>query len=289
MDEHRVASQLQQQAQQRPAFYRQQPRRANSDYEQSDILQTIRSSFATLTPANRKRILGDLLSECDIDQLVYVSNAIAPRLKRDFLRDLPVEIALHVLSFIDDPRTLIRASGVSRFWRIMLTDEYTWKAMCHKHNFGSGMRDAYRSVMEGSPTWEARRAIALRSPTLAITDALTSALETKMRLEDEGCSPDRQDTGGLSARATLGSRYSSSSFGTFGMGHMGGDVSAAGSSTGPGRLVADARRLSKTPAFKPRTLKLPTKVEEQFSFRKYFKLAYLSGKPIPTKGSSAGI
>ncbi|KAF9517135.1 hypothetical protein BS47DRAFT_1371519 [Hydnum rufescens UP504] len=45
---------------------------------------------------------------------------IAPRIKRDFLKDLPIEIALHIISFIQDPRTLARASAVN---------------MCRMHKF----------------------------------------------------------------------------------------------------------------------------------------------------------
>ncbi|KAG9027066.1 hypothetical protein FRB95_008167 [Tulasnella sp. JGI-2019a] len=255
----------------RPAFSRKPnrgPSSSSASDEQSEILHSIRNYFNTLTPSNRKRILGDLLSECDIDQLVYVSNAIAPRLKRDFLRDLPVEIALHVLSFIDDPRTLSRCCGVSRFWKIMLTDEYTWKVMCLKHNFGTGMREAYRSVLDGNLTWEAKRVMTMRSQT-AVTDALSSAMETKMRLEDEGISPDAG--GGL--RSPF---FTNSPDNSFGFRRLSVDHSPGGLASRLERPMSESRRAGKAVATKPRTLMLPAKVEEQFSFQKYFKLAYLS-------------
>ncbi|KAG8876293.1 hypothetical protein FRB98_007378 [Tulasnella sp. 332] len=274
----------------RPAFYRKPNRGPSSSSqceEQSDILQSIRTYFNTLTPSNRKRILGDLLSECDIDQLVYVSNAIAPRLKRDFLRDLPVEIALHVLSFIDDPRTLSRAAGVSRFWKIMLTDEYTWKVMCLKYNFGSGMREAYRSVLDGNMTWEAKRVMTMRSQT-AVTDALSSALETKMRLEDEGiCS----DSGG--ALRSMSSCFGGSPDNAFGSRRLSTDSYPGGLASRLERSASESRRPGKAPVAKPRTLMLPAKAEEQFSFQKYFKLAYLSGTslnyPLSHTGADDGV
>lgn len=40
-----------------------------------------------------------------------------------------------VLSFIDDPKTLARASQVSRRWRELLNDDITWKNLCEKHAY----------------------------------------------------------------------------------------------------------------------------------------------------------
>ncbi|WVO21293.1 uncharacterized protein IAS62_002601 [Cryptococcus decagattii] len=50
-----------------------------------------------------------------------------PLLRRDFLRELPWEVALHVLSFVDDPQTLARAAQVSKYWNTLLQDETTWR------------------------------------------------------------------------------------------------------------------------------------------------------------------
>lgn len=60
---------------------------------------------------------------------------IHPRLQRDFLQSLPLELALHVLSFIDDHRTLARASGVSRYWRGLLDRSEVWRGMCVKYGY----------------------------------------------------------------------------------------------------------------------------------------------------------
>lgn len=64
-----------------------------------------------------------------------MSTTIAPLLKRDFLYELPTELALHILSFVDDPRTLASASLVSRFWNNLVKDEATWKRMCELCRF----------------------------------------------------------------------------------------------------------------------------------------------------------
>lgn len=58
-----------------------------------------------------------------------MSSKISPRLKRDFLRDLPVELALHCVSYLDDARTLGRAMRVSKYWNELLQDERLWRDM----------------------------------------------------------------------------------------------------------------------------------------------------------------
>jgi len=49
---------------------------------------------------------------------------------------------IKVLSFVDDPKTLSRASQVSRRWHDLLSDDMTWKILCDKH--------AYRRMSESN-------------------------------------------------------------------------------------------------------------------------------------------
>ena len=79
--------------------------------------------------------MTEILGCCDNQLLQYVYTFITPKLKIDFLKELPIELALYVLSFIDDPRTLSRASLVSRHWHVLLKDEGAWKALCFKHQY----------------------------------------------------------------------------------------------------------------------------------------------------------
>ncbi|KAF8654662.1 hypothetical protein AX16_003479 [Volvariella volvacea WC 439] len=81
-------------------------------------------------PTLRRQYLVSILQSCTPAELLFISTTIAPLLKRDFLASLPIELALHILSFIDDPRTLARASQVSRTWRRLVSDEWVWKQMC---------------------------------------------------------------------------------------------------------------------------------------------------------------
>ena len=93
------------------------------------------SAFATLSSAARRQHLHALIQECTPSELLFLSTTIAPLLKRDFLRALPPEVSLHILSFIDDPRTLARAARVSRYWNELLKDDCLWKAMSVRHGF----------------------------------------------------------------------------------------------------------------------------------------------------------
>ena len=99
----------------------------------SPILQ-IQDSHATLSPA-RRHYLSAFLHSCTPAELIFISNIVAPLLKRDFLAALPTELAVHILAFIDDPCTLVRAGLVSRGWRRLAADEWLWRRMCDVWEF----------------------------------------------------------------------------------------------------------------------------------------------------------
>ncbi|KAJ3901986.1 WD40 repeat-like protein [Lentinula edodes] len=86
-------------------------------------------------PVLRKQYLSAVIYACTPTELLFISATIAPLLKRDFLRDLPPELALHVLGFVDEPQTLVRATQVSRWWRRLISDESLWKRMCGQYAF----------------------------------------------------------------------------------------------------------------------------------------------------------
>lgn len=46
-----------------------------------------------------------------------------------------------ILSCIDDPKVLARASQVSRRWRDLLSDDVTWMKLCAKHDYGHRASD----------------------------------------------------------------------------------------------------------------------------------------------------
>ncbi|KAI8968561.1 WD40-repeat-containing domain protein [Mycotypha africana] len=105
------------------------------DEEQLAHLKSLSRAFQQLNPLQKQFFLQEMINSCDNSQLTYLNNLISPRLKIDFLKELPIEISLHVLTFIDDPKTLARAATVSTFWNSLLKDEAAWKALCMKHQY----------------------------------------------------------------------------------------------------------------------------------------------------------
>lgn len=94
------------------------------------------SEFATLSPSARLDYLAQLLGQCNSKELSFVSSKIAPWMKRDFLRELPVELGIHILEFVDDVGDLARNIGrVSKYWRQLSQDECLWRSMCFKWGF----------------------------------------------------------------------------------------------------------------------------------------------------------
>ncbi len=42
---------------------------------------------------------------------------------------------VQILEFVDDPKTFVRASSVSRRWREIVSDDQAWKTLCDKHAY----------------------------------------------------------------------------------------------------------------------------------------------------------
>lgn len=75
---------------------------------------------------------------CNSNQLSFVAHFVSPRLKKDPFEFLPDELCLRVLMFIDEPRSLGRASQVSHRWHKLVNDDQLWKEMCEKYAYRKG-------------------------------------------------------------------------------------------------------------------------------------------------------
>ncbi|OJJ47103.1 hypothetical protein ASPZODRAFT_116075 [Penicilliopsis zonata CBS 506.65] len=135
------------------------------DEEEDAFLLNARIHFSSLSSAKRQKFLVGILGLCDNQQLSFVSSYVGPRLRKDPFQVFPTELCLRVLSFIDDPKTLARASQVSRRWRELLNDDITWKNLCEKHAYtarrmSEGDRDSLASsrahsyqIVPGARSW----------------------------------------------------------------------------------------------------------------------------------------
>ncbi|KAK7030879.1 hypothetical protein VNI00_013989 [Paramarasmius palmivorus] len=99
-------------------------------------------SLANTTNAKaRLSIIDTFLSLCTPSELHYINDSIDALLKRDFLRDLPVELSLRILEFVahDKPQDLCQVAAVSRWWNgLVMGDlgESLWRGMCIEWGWG---------------------------------------------------------------------------------------------------------------------------------------------------------
>jgi F-box and WD-40 domain protein CDC4 len=83
--------------------------------------------FDELSPALQSYFIYTFLKRSSIPVLQTINNIIAPSLRRDFLTDLPPELGLQVLGYLDT-KTLCRASVVCKGWRRLVDGEWrVWK------------------------------------------------------------------------------------------------------------------------------------------------------------------
>lgn len=91
--------------------------------------------FQTLDASDRLSTLQALIPHLSTQEMMAFITQVIPRFKRDFLKDLPAELAFHIIGFIDDHTTLLTASLVSKYWYQLLQDETVWQRMCQRHKF----------------------------------------------------------------------------------------------------------------------------------------------------------
>ncbi|KAI0168927.1 WD40 repeat-like protein [Hypoxylon sp. FL1284] len=101
-------------------------------------------------PAEMKSfMLYQFLRRCSRKTLHVVANVVNPALKCDILKDLPVELTLHILSYLDH-RDLCRAAQVSKYWRVTIDNNETgWKDLFDADGFVLAPGELDRAVKEG--------------------------------------------------------------------------------------------------------------------------------------------
>ncbi|KAG6022990.1 hypothetical protein E4U41_002115 [Claviceps citrina] len=138
-----------------------QPDWSDAADDEDFFLAKVRQHFKNCSGPQRTRILADLLNLCTSQQLSFVHQFVSPLLKKDPFTSLPDELCLRILSFVDDPKVLARASQVSGRWRDLLSDDMTWKNLCVKHDYGRRLSEINAPAL----------ALPVRSAALASTNA----------------------------------------------------------------------------------------------------------------------
>lgn len=105
--------------------------------------------FESIPDKLKTYMMYHLLRRCPKPTLHFVADVVNPTLKCDFLSQLPLELGLNVVKFLD-VKTMCRASQVSKKWRqIINSDEKTWKAHFEADDFVLSDGELQRAIEEG--------------------------------------------------------------------------------------------------------------------------------------------
>ena len=93
-------------------------------------LESIGEQFTSFSDNQRNEILDHLIDISDPTQLYHLSEKLDRLLKRDFIVQLPKEIAFYLLTFLD-PETLTVCCKVSTRWNEVVSScGEVWKSAC---------------------------------------------------------------------------------------------------------------------------------------------------------------
>jgi F-box and WD-40 domain protein CDC4 len=106
-------------------------------------------SFDAMPNELKTWMMYQFLRRCPRKTLHVVADVVNPALKCDFLKQLPIELNLHVLSYLDH-RDLCRAAQVSKHWRhIVDSNETGWKELFDRDGFNLPPGELQRAINEG--------------------------------------------------------------------------------------------------------------------------------------------
>ncbi|KAK7931199.1 Cell division control protein 4 [Apiospora marii] len=127
------------------------PQHASSHALQSGIMdsRTMLESFDAMPAEMKSFMIYQFLRRCPRKTLHVVADVVGPALKCDILKDLPGELTLHIISYLDS-QDRCRASQVSKTWRnIIDSDETGWKELFDRDGFTLPPGELDRAVREG--------------------------------------------------------------------------------------------------------------------------------------------
>ena len=106
-------------------------------------------NFDSLPMEMQTYLMYQFLRRCSKQTLQVVASVVNPALKCDFLKLLPLELSLNVVSYLD-ARSLCRAAQVSRKWRhIVNSNEQAWKDLFDRDGLTLPKGELSRAIIEG--------------------------------------------------------------------------------------------------------------------------------------------
>ncbi|VDN54774.1 unnamed protein product [Dracunculus medinensis] len=95
-----------------------------------DLMKWI-DQFKIMSASMQLKALSLLVDECSLPHIKHLNSIIEPFFQKDFIRDLPSEVALHILNFLT-PTDLVNVSRVCRYWHRLAEDNQLWRKKCHE-------------------------------------------------------------------------------------------------------------------------------------------------------------
>lgn len=121
-------------------------------FERSLSLLDTRSmleSFDAMPSEMKTFMMYQFLRRCPRKTLHMVADVVNPALKCDFIKQLPLELGLHVLAFLDHV-DLCRAAQVSKHWRNLVdTNETGWKELFDRDGFQLAPGELKKAIGQG--------------------------------------------------------------------------------------------------------------------------------------------
>ncbi|CAJ2505840.1 Uu.00g132340.m01.CDS01 [Anthostomella pinea] len=106
-------------------------------------------SFDAMPAEMKSFMMYQFLRRCSRKTLHLVADVVNPALKCDILKDLPLELTLHILSYLDH-RDLCCAAQVSKHWRgVIDSNETGWKELFDRDGFALAPGELDRAIKEG--------------------------------------------------------------------------------------------------------------------------------------------